>query len=907
MKTKTNSTGARLNGFWFAALLAAILALLFWQSFLPGVVHFSNDGPLGMQNARFAELPAGLTGMWFDLNSIGFAAGAFSLSISMALKWILGPVLLSKFLAPIALFILGMGAWSLFRELKFNPTVCALGGIAAALSSAFFSTACWGVATQQVGIGMNFFALALVISSSRARSLFGQFARLALAGAAVGISIMEGLDNGALFSLLVAAFTVYHAVTTGSGPVVKRLLVGGARTAVIAICAGFIAAQTLISLISTQITGVAGTGQDQQTKAEKWDWATQWSFPKREVLTFIVPGLFGYRMDTPDGGNYWGAVGRDPAWDRYFANGQQGNPPQGAIRFSGGGAYLGVPVALIALWAAVQAFRRKDSALSLDQRKVVWFWIGVGVVTLLLAFGRFAPFYRLFYTLPYFSTIRNPIKFTAIFNFAAVIIFAYGANGLWQRYVDTTGSPGSKPRVDRRWLMGCLIAIAVSVVGWLIFVSSRVSFLEYLQKVRIDEGNASAIAAFSARQVGWFIVFLVASVGLMFAIMNGKFSGPRAKLAGILLGVLLVVDLGRANLPWTVFWNYEQKYASNPIVDLLRQKPYEQRVAILPFRSPQQLALFEQLYRIEWAQHHFPYYNIQSLDIVQMPRVPQDLQTFETALQFRGTPDSTYLLTRRWALTGTRYLLGPAGFLDVLNQQIDPEHHGFRIVQTFNVVSKPGISNPTKLEELTAVTAETNGAYALFEFTGALPRAALFSNWQVPAKDPETIAEFRKRSLSTNELEQLKSVGTNDFLTLEKLSSRDFDPHKLVLVADNAAVPNPTGTNQNPGKVEYTGYSPKDIRLKSQSDVATILLLSDKYDSSWRVSVDGKPAELLRCNYIMRGVYLTPGSHNIEFTFRTDSRPMYVTLAAMIIAGLLAGYVVISARREANSSSSATV
>ena len=34
--------------------------------------------------------------------------------------------------------------------------------------------------------------------------------------------------------------------------------------------------------------------------------------------------------------------------------------------------------------------------------------------------------------------------------------------------------------------------------------------------------------------------------------------------------------------------------------------------------------------------------------------------------------DTYYLMARRWQLTNTRYLLGPAGFLDVLNEQLDP-------------------------------------------------------------------------------------------------------------------------------------------------------------------------------------------------------------------------------------------
>ena len=52
------------NRGWFAPLLLLIvLAVLFWRSFLPGYVHFSNDGPLGMQNSAWMGLPEGFTGL----------------------------------------------------------------------------------------------------------------------------------------------------------------------------------------------------------------------------------------------------------------------------------------------------------------------------------------------------------------------------------------------------------------------------------------------------------------------------------------------------------------------------------------------------------------------------------------------------------------------------------------------------------------------------------------------------------------------------------------------------------------------------------------------------------------------------------------------------------------------------
>ena len=86
------------------------------------------------------------------------------------------------------------------------------------------------------------------------------------------------------------------------------------------------------------------------------------------------------------------------------------------------------------------------------------------------------------------------------------------------------------------------------------------------------------IAAFSVGQAGWFLLFFALAIGIVILIIAGIFSGKRAKLGGILLGALLIVDLGRANLPWITHWDYKQKYASNPIVDILRDKPYEHRV-----------------------------------------------------------------------------------------------------------------------------------------------------------------------------------------------------------------------------------------------------------------------------------------------------------------------------------------
>lgn len=850
-------------------LLVVILCLFFWRSFLPGVVHFSNDGPLGAISGDQMSLPDGFTGIWADLNYVGMNYGSFSPGPTMGLLLFLGPVGFAKFFPAAALLILGLGALFCFQQLRLSPLACVLGAVAAMLTTDFFSTACWGVASQPLAFGLNFFAIGLIVLAGREPRTFRRWAAVALAGFAVGLNVIEAADIGALFSMLVAVTVVVQNVAQTPDNARKGVVSGVMKVVVVALFAGFIAFQTVINLIGTNIQGVAGTEQDAQTKEQRWDWATQWSLPKKEALGVVVPGLFGYRMDTPNGGQYWGSIGQTPGWEQHH---------QGFPRFVGGGFYAGVSVLLVALWAALQSLRRKDLVFTPVQRRLLWFWMGVVVVSLLLAFGRHAPFYQLLYALPYFSTIRNPTKFMHLLTFALVIVFAYGVDGLWRQYLGAkvAGPVGAghsfkswwaKAGVfERRWVLGCGAALGAGLLGWLVYDSARPSLERYLVSVQFDASTAKAIAAFSIRQVGWSVLFFALSAGLLACFMRGVFAGARARWGGVLLGVLLVADLGRAILPWIVHWDYQYKYASNPVLDFLRDKPYEQRVAGLPFRAPPQLSLLEQVYRIEWTQHHFQYYNIQSLDIVQMSREPVDIKAFESALQFKGTPESLPLLTRRWQVTNTRYLLGPAGFLDVLNTQVDTGARRFRIANSFDLVPKPGVQNPDKLTDITAVVS-TNGAYAVFEFTGALPRVKLYSRWQ---------------------------VSTNDQATLGQLASPGFDPAQTVLVA--ADLPDLPGTNQDAGTVEFVSYAPKRLVIKANVKAPAVLLLNDRYDPNWWVTVDGQPAPLLRCNFIMRGVALKPGAHTVEFAFLPPVKALYVTLAAIGFGLILGGFLLVTCR-----------
>src|SRR5262249_245033 len=149
-----------------------------------------------------------------------------------------------------------------------------------------------------------------------------------------------------------------HPKANGSGApsssssLLKRAVISIARVTLVALCAGLVAFEAASDFLNTNLKGVVKEGHHAaRTESDRWDWATQWSLPKREVLSLIVPGLFGYRADTPNGAEYWGSIGRDPAWDRYAAAGEKGPKPDGFTRYSGGGFYTGALVVMIALWA----------------------------------------------------------------------------------------------------------------------------------------------------------------------------------------------------------------------------------------------------------------------------------------------------------------------------------------------------------------------------------------------------------------------------------------------------------------------------------------------------------------------------------------------------------------------------
>ncbi len=889
-----NAKSSRIIG--IAALLA-VMCVMFWKSFLPQYVHFSNDGPLGAVSAEQLALPGGILGIWQDTNWVGGWNGSFTPVPSCLFLWVLGPVYFAKFYQFLSCLLLGAATWFCLRRLKLNPAVAIIGGLAAALNGDFFSYACWGLGSLPLSVAFFILGIAAIGAGTGKHLLV----RLVLAGLAIGMSVMEGYDNGAIFSLFLAAYVVWTFLINGSQAPGRSFSKGVGAVAIVAICAGLMASSAMYGLISTQVKGVAlfddqNQTPDQQEKAERaqWEFATQWSLPKVETVRMLISGLFGYRMDSPDGRAYWGAVGQSAAWDVFFAQPDRRpeNVPQAMTRFSGAGFYAGVPVCLIALWAVLASFVRGGKTFTATERKLIWFWLAMALLSLVLSWGRHAPFYKLFYQLPYFSSIRNPIKFLHPLSFSLIFLFAYGLQGLWRTYLNDEKSKAlplkaclskwwnSATAFDRRWMIGSVAFLVAGVLAVVLYAKFKPQVIGYLQLVGFGQNPQLAMDIFSGsvNEALWGVIFLALTLGTLGLIICGYFKGQRARWGLIALGAILAIDLMRANAPWVVHYDYQQRYAETPLYEFLGTKPYEHRVsAAMPLINAQfewlqprvkdrqtvsslagMINQFMGEYGAQWKQHQFPYYNIQNLDIIQEPRASIENTRYREALAQGGI--QSYI--RMLRLTNTRYLLALGDpFLPPLNELKGAAPGEFRAVMYLGMEQRG---------EFVAPTVDTNSPLALIEYTGVLPRAKLYSNWEVVGDDTAVLA---------------------------RLANLAFDPASTVIVSD-AIQPSAAGTNAVPGEVVIESYAPKHIVLKAAAATRSVLLLNDKFDPHWQVLVDGQPAELLRCNFLMRGVQLEPGAHTVEFHFRPPLLGLYVSIVSIVVGIGLCGWLGVTTRKE---------
>jgi hypothetical protein len=338
----------------------------------------------------------------------------------------------------------------------------------------------------------------------------------------------------------------------------------------------------LRSAVTTQIAGrdaqIAGVSAQEfeankkpakPSEAEKknrWLFATNWSLPPEDVLEFVAPGVFG--DESMQGAYpYWGRLGRPS--DEVFQKGRM------MPNYRGHTVYLGVVSVLFALFgvfAWVSNRRKKDvsSLQPIADCSDVPFWCGVWVVCLILAMGRYTPFYRLFYSIPYMDYIRAPVKFHHLTEVATAFLAGFGVDAFLR------GAPSL-----RRRLVGLAGGLAIALVlGAGLMLANKADAARHIGSLGLGQ-VAEALSGYAVQNLMRSACLAALVAGLAYAAYKGS---ERALVRmGCVLLALLALEQAWVARRYVKVIHVEAHYRENAVVRAIKKAANGQVVNVVNY------------------------------------------------------------------------------------------------------------------------------------------------------------------------------------------------------------------------------------------------------------------------------------------------------------------------------------
>ncbi|TAK01213.1 hypothetical protein EPO44_09180 [bacterium] len=100
---------------------------------------------------------------------------------------------------------------------------------------------------------------------------------------------------------------------------------------------------------------------------------------------------------------------------------------------------------------------------------------------------------------------------------------------------------------------------------------------------------------------------------------------------------------------------------------------------------------------------------------------------------------------------------------------------------------------------------------------------------------------------------------------LQRLSNPTFDALREVILEHSISILKKDVFRAEAAILRYTN---QEVTIRASLNSSGILVLADSFYPGWRVYVDGKEEEILRANFLFRGVLLPSGEHVVEFQYQ---------------------------------------
>lgn len=141
------------------------------------------------------------------------------------------------------------------------------------------------------------------------------------------------------------------------------------------------------------------------------------------------------------------------------------------------------------------------------------------------------------------------------------------------------------------------------------------------------------------------------------------------------------------------------------------------------------------------------------------------------------------------------------------------------------------------------------------------------------------VNEVRYVDNAQAEMDGLKSIQPTHTAVVDRSFKAALGDTEGVLATDSTA------------SVVLTAYQPNELTYKVRSSQNGVVVFSEVYYPGWTATLDGKPIEIARADYILRAVCVPVGEHTIVFSFHPTSITTTEAIAYTALALLLAGFV----------------
>ncbi len=276
-----------------------------------------------------------------------------------------------------------------------------------------------------------------------------------------------------------------------------------------------------------------------------YEWATSWSMHTEEAVGMLIPLFAG--TDSAEGRLYWGRN-----------------------LFKDNTEYVGIFPILLGVLGLI--FYR-------DTRK--WYFLGLGIMSLIYALGATTPlFYLFYYLLPNVKSMRAPSMIMFLFSFSFALLSAAGV-----QYI-LSGFLSDKPDRRRRLLKILMIIAIAYIASALLWTIASTGMLDLYRSIFYSD-IAQAKLTTAAGNLDTIVVSLwlmAVLIGATFLIV--KMIAAR-KLVPIAIGIVAlfaVVDDWRIDSKYIHTLNSQERFAKHRSVKYLEQNFGYDRILDMTFR-----------------------------------------------------------------------------------------------------------------------------------------------------------------------------------------------------------------------------------------------------------------------------------------------------------------------------------